>query len=74
MAAGEGDANSVPALLWDEMPEDAPNHPDYMATQALMYDESTPAEQAENFKARLLNCWCFDLMPGPMNRDRGIKD
>ena len=50
MAAGEGDGNPVPALLWDEMPEDASNHPDYMAIQALMYDESTPVEQAENFK------------------------
>ena len=49
MADGKRDGDGLPALLWDEMPEDASNHPDYMAMQALM-DELSPIEQAENFK------------------------
>lgn len=58
----EGKANSavlenedLPALLWDKMPDDPSSHPDFMAIQSLTYDESTPLEQMENFKARLNN-------------------
>ena len=38
----------VPALFWDEMPEDTDN-PDLAAINALI-EESTPEERAENFK------------------------
>lgn len=38
------------ALLWDRIPKDAEKHPDYMAIQALIHDESTKTEQVENFK------------------------
>lgn len=43
----------LPALLWDKMPDDPSSHPDFMAIQSLTYDESTPLEQMENFKALL---------------------
>ena len=52
----EENEEQLPALLWDRIPEDATTHPDYMAIQSLMYDESTPLEQAENFKALPLPC------------------
>ena len=43
------DPASLPALFWDEMPEDPNAHPDFMAMQALA-EECTPEERAENFK------------------------
>jgi len=45
------DPKSLPALFWDEMPEDPDQHPDYMALQAIA-DECTPEERAESFKVR----------------------
>lgn len=39
----------LPALFWDTIPDNAEDHPDYIALKALE-DESTPEERAENFK------------------------
>lgn len=44
------DNKDLPALFWDSMPDNAEEHPDYVAMQALA-EESTPEERAENFKA-----------------------
>lgn len=41
-------ADEVPALFWDDMPED-PNNPDLLAIQAIN-EESTPEERALSFK------------------------
>ncbi|GMH40625.1 hypothetical protein BSKO_08529 [Bryopsis sp. KO-2023] len=43
-------AEELPALFWDEIPENAAENPDYAAIQSLIYDESTPEETVENFK------------------------
>lgn len=43
------DNKDLPALFWDEMPENAEEHPDMVALQALI-DESSPEERAGNFK------------------------
>ncbi len=42
-------AADVPALFWDEMPENAENHPDMLALQSII-EEYTPEERAANFK------------------------
>ena len=39
----------LPALFWDTIPDNAEDHPDYIALKALE-EESTPEERAENFK------------------------
>jgi hypothetical protein len=39
----------LPALFWDTIPDNAEDHPDYIALKALD-DETTPEERAENFK------------------------
>eukprot|EP00878_Enallax_costatus_P030282 GHUV01032957.1.p1 GENE.GHUV01032957.1~~GHUV01032957.1.p1 ORF type:complete len:285 (+),score=43.68 GHUV01032957.1:425-1279(+) len=41
----------LPALFWDNMPDNPEEHPDFLAMQALA-EESTPEERAENFKAQ----------------------
>lgn len=41
--------NDVPALFWDELPEDSDN-PELAAIKAII-DESTPEERALSFKA-----------------------
>lgn len=51
-AADEG----LPALFWDTIPEDAEEHADYAGIQALIHDESTPDETAENFKVWRCPC------------------
>lgn len=38
-------------LFWDSIPDNAEEHPDYIALKALD-DETTPEERAENFKVR----------------------
>ncbi|KAI8468871.1 MAG: hypothetical protein J3K34DRAFT_454284 [Monoraphidium minutum] len=43
------DPKSLPALFWDEMPDNMEEHPDYLALQAIA-DECTPEERADNFK------------------------
>eukprot|EP00879_Flechtneria_rotunda_P026899 GHRR01028743.1.p1 GENE.GHRR01028743.1~~GHRR01028743.1.p1 ORF type:complete len:282 (+),score=86.70 GHRR01028743.1:112-957(+) len=43
------DNAELPALFWDSMPENAEEHPDYIALKALA-EESTPKERAESFK------------------------
>uniref|UniRef100_A0A383V5T9 Cns1/TTC4 wheel domain-containing protein n=1 Tax=Tetradesmus obliquus TaxID=3088 RepID=A0A383V5T9_TETOB len=43
------DNADLPALFWDSMPDNAEEHPDYIAMKALE-EESTPEERAENFK------------------------
>jgi len=43
------DNMELPAMFWDEMPENAESHPDYMAMQALR-DECTPEELANTAK------------------------
>ncbi|KAF5838388.1 hypothetical protein DUNSADRAFT_2924 [Dunaliella salina] len=43
------DNMELPAMFWDEMPENAEAHPDYMAMQA-MRDECTPEELANTAK------------------------
>lgn len=48
------DPMSLPALFWDEMPENVEEHPDYMGLQAIA-DECTPEERAEGFK--VLSAW-----------------
>ncbi|KAF8072387.1 ttc4 [Scenedesmus sp. PABB004] len=50
---GGADANdaALPALFWESMPDNAEEHPDYVALQALA-EESTPEERAENFKTQ----------------------
>jgi hypothetical protein len=51
-AAKAYDADAeLPCLMWDSVPDD-PDNADYAAMQALMYDECTAAERAENFKVR----------------------
>ncbi|CAD7703396.1 unnamed protein product [Ostreobium quekettii] len=46
----EGPSNEeLPALFWDETPERPEEHPDYAALEALR-EESTPEENAENYK------------------------
>lgn len=46
------DANAgLPALFWDAIPDNAEEHPDYVALQALA-EESSPEERAENFKTQ----------------------
>ncbi len=50
-APGQLDNSELPALFWDTMPEDAEQHPDYAALQALR-DEATPEERAETYKVR----------------------
>lgn len=42
----------LPALFWDTIPDNAEDHPDYIALKALD-DETTPEERAENFKVGL---------------------
>lgn len=39
----------IPALFWDELPEDMGDHPDAAALKAIMAD-TTPEESAEGFK------------------------
>lgn len=39
----------LPALFWDSIPDNAEDHPDYIALKALD-EETTPEERAENFK------------------------
>lgn len=39
----------LPAMFWDALPENAEEHPDMAAIQALLA-ESTPEELAENFR------------------------
>jgi hypothetical protein len=41
-------SDDIPALFWDEMPDD-PDNPDMAAIQAII-DESTPEERAISFK------------------------
>jgi hypothetical protein len=43
-------SEQLPALFWDENPEDAENHPDYAALKALE-GEMTLEERAASFKA-----------------------
>lgn len=43
--------SDVPALFWDELPEDVGENPDAAAIQAII-DDTTPEERAEGFKAR----------------------
>lgn len=40
----------LPAAFWDEYPENAENHADYAAINAIL-EESTPDERAETYKA-----------------------
>jgi hypothetical protein len=53
--AGAGDATAslknddLPALFWDEMPDNAEDNPDMAAIQAAI-DESSPEERAAGFK------------------------
>lgn len=42
----------LPALFWDALPENAEEHPDFAAIEALKA-ECTPEERAENYKAGL---------------------
>lgn len=44
-----GPEGDLPCLLWDKDVDD-PDNPDAAAMQALMYDECTATERAENFK------------------------
>ncbi|KAI7844146.1 hypothetical protein COHA_002281 [Chlorella ohadii] len=44
----------LPALFWDDLPEDVGDNPDAAAIQAIL-DETSPEEAAEGFKARGLN-------------------
>lgn len=55
---GSGGDESLPALFWDTIPEDAEEHADYAGIQALINDETTPDETAENFKV----CVCAAYM------------
>jgi hypothetical protein len=48
----EDEGAQLPALFWDSMPENAEEHPDYIALKALE-EESTPEERAENFKVSI---------------------
>jgi len=50
-----GGGDSLHPLFWDYIPEKAEDDPCYMGTQALTYDESTPIEQAENFKVYFID-------------------
>jgi hypothetical protein len=52
----DDDAN-LPALFWENMPDNAEEHPDYIALKALE-EESTPEERAENFKVSLEHLYC----------------
>jgi hypothetical protein len=45
----EDENASLPALFWDTIPENAQDHPDYVALKAIE-EESTPEERAESFK------------------------
>eukprot|EP00775_Hariotina_reticulata_P012859 gene12859-12986_t len=47
----EDEHANLPALFWDSMPDNAEEHPDYIALKALA-EESTPEERAENFKTQ----------------------
>jgi len=47
----ELDNMELPAMFWDEMPENASDHPDYMAMEALRA-ECTPEELANTAKVR----------------------
>jgi hypothetical protein len=47
----EDENASLPALFWDTIPENAQDHPDYVALKAIE-EESTPEERAESFKVR----------------------
>jgi hypothetical protein len=46
------DDADLPALFWESMPDNAEEHPDYIALKALE-EESTLEERAENFKVSL---------------------
>lgn len=48
----EDENASLPALFWDTIPENAQDHPDYVALKAIE-EESTPEERAESFKVRM---------------------
>lgn len=48
----EDEHANLPALFWDSMPDNAEDHPDYIALKALE-EESTPEERAENFKVSI---------------------
>jgi len=50
-----GPEGDLPCLLWDKDVDD-PDNPDAAAMQALMYDECTATERAENFKNRGNDC------------------
>ena len=43
-------SDNLPAAFWDEYPENAENHADYAAINAIL-EESTPDERAETYKA-----------------------
>lgn len=63
------DNADLPALFWDSMPDNAEEHPDYIAMKALE-EESTPEERAENFKVSL-GLACVLLLPVPGSSSGG---
>ncbi|BDA47917.1 Tetratricopeptide repeat protein 4 [Coccomyxa sp. Obi] len=44
-------SENLPAAFWDEYPENAENHADYAAINAIL-EESTPDERAETYKGQ----------------------